>query len=150
MISAQKGKWGILLDPQTVTNGATATANLDCRGADYATIAIQYQSEANTNLEGPAISLLESDDTVATNFATFDSNFEVTAAGEDLTNDRLRLYHVDTRSRKRYLRLKVTPGATDTNDKITMAVLSCLHRLGEAPGSTTDMVATTNDIAVVG
>jgi hypothetical protein len=150
MINALKGKYGILLDPQTVTNGATATANLDCRGADFATIAIQYQSEANTNLEGPTVSLLECDTTVASSFATFDANFEIAATAEDITNDRLRLYHVDTRARKRYLRLSITPGTTDTNDKITMAALSVLHRLGEAPASTTDMVMTTNDVAVVG
>lgn len=150
MIHAMMGRHGLLLPPQTVTNGATATANLDTRGADFATIAIQYQSEANTNLEGPLTSLLESDDTVVSNFATFDANFEIAAADEDLTGDRLRLYHVDTRSRKRYLRLSVTPGTTDTNDKVTMAALFSLHRLGEAPGSTTDMVATTNDVAVVG
>lgn len=149
MKNASKGKYGILIDPQTVTNGATATANLDCLGADYATIAIQFQSEDTTNLTGPALDLTESDDTVATNFATFDSNFAVTAGGEDLTNDRLRLYHVDTRSRKRYLRITITPGAT-THDENTMAVLSCLHLLEEAPASTTDMVATTNDVCVVG
>lgn len=150
MLNAPKGRYGLMIPPQTVTNTATVTANLDTIGADYATIGIQYQSEANTDLEGPLTSLLESDDTVVSNFATFDANFEIPADEEDLTHDRLRLYHVDLRGRKRILRLSITPGTTDTNDKVTMAVFSVLHRLGEAPGSTTDMVATTSDVAVVG
>ena len=147
MIHAQNQKLEVMLAPQAVSNGATATANLDVKGADYATIILSFAAEKNTNAVGPALSLLESDDTTATNFATFDSNF--TRATEDLTESKQVVYHVDTRARKRYLRLSVTP-ATSTNDTLTICAEALVARLSEDPASTSDMVASTNDKVVIG
>lgn len=134
MIHATTGKDTVLIAAKTQTSSATTTANLDCRGADWATIRISFGAELNTNAVNPTISLLESDDTVVTNFATVvadQSAFDLTAAKE------LR-YEVDLKARKRYLRLSVSTG-TATNDNITFAAIATLSRNASDPASTTDM-----------
>ena len=133
-----------LLLATSMTNSATQTANLDCMGADWATILIPFAVELNTNGVGPTLSLLESDDTVATNFATITAN----RTAEDLAAKKLVKYEVDLRARKRYLRLSVTT-ATATNDNVTFVAVGTLSRLGDAPSSTSDMVASTNDVVVL-
>ncbi len=60
----------LIIAPQAMTNSATVTANLDTKGANYATIRVCLASEINTNAVGPTLSLKHSDDTVVTNFAT--------------------------------------------------------------------------------
>ena len=125
-----------LIAARAVTNNATATANLDTNGADYATIIVNISSEANTNAVGPTISLLESDDTTASNFAT------VTA---DITGDAVAakpiVYGVDLRGRKRYLRISVS-SATATNDNFTASAEAILTRLKQGPAGTTSLTST--------
>ena len=124
----------ILIAPQAMTNSATVTANLDRKGAAYATVRIAFASELNTNAVGPTLSLLESDDTVVTNFATVTAN----RTGEDLTSAKNVIYGVDLRGRKRYLRLSVTTATASTNEDITVSALATLSRKTEGPAGTTD------------
>ena len=140
MIYAQATKKDVLIAAQAMTSPATVTANLDTVGAGYASVDINFGAELNANGVGPTISLLESDDTVATNFATITADLGAVT----LTAEKLVRYDVDLRGRKRYLRLSVTT-ATATNDDITFAANSILSRLGEAPSSTTEM----GDVAVI-
>ncbi len=130
-IHAQKETVSVLLAPQAMTNSATVTANLDCQDAAYATIDISLAAEINTNAVGPTISLLESDDTVVTNFATFDSDFE--RATEDITSAKVVQYHVDLKGRKRYLRLSVSTDTT-TNDDVTVNANGRLSRQRDMSG----------------
>lgn len=143
MIHAQNAKLDLLLAPDTASATAVRTANIDTLGVDYASIIVNLSSEKNTDATGVAISLLEADDTEATSFATFNSSFQSTI---DLATAKDVLYHVDTRSRKRYLRLSLTPDTT-TNGNISASASALLTRQGEAPASTTDMGAT---IVVIG
>lgn len=106
----------LLLAPVTAATTAR-TANLDTSGADYASIVIALGQEANTNSTGTAIQLSESDDTVATNFATFNADYNFTQESTSAIDVTL---NVDLKARKRYLRLTLTPDTT-TNG----AVLSC-------------------------
>lgn len=108
----------LLLAPITAAT-TERTANLDCQGASYATILLAVSAEVNTNSTNVAIQLLESDDTTATNFATFNSTYNVTV---DNTAAAVQPLHVDLRGRKRYLRLKVTPDTTTNGAVITSAV----------------------------
>lgn len=139
-IAAQKGTDSILIAPQAMTNSATVTANLDTRGASYATIRIALASEINTNAVGPTLSVLTDDTTVATNFATIVAD----RSAEDITAAKVVDYHVDLRGQQRYLRLSVST-ATTTNDDVTVSAIASLTRQGEAPASTTDMA----DVAVI-
>jgi hypothetical protein len=113
----------VLLAPITAATTAR-TANLDCQGATYATIEVILGAELNTNSTNVVLALSESDDTVATNFATFNSVFARTV---DNTAGVVAVNHVDLRGRKRYLRLTVTPDTT-TNGAVLSGAISCLDK----------------------
>lgn len=117
-----------LLFATAVTNNSSKTANLDTRGADWATIRIAFAAEVNTNAVGPTISLLESDDTQPTNFATITAD----RTAEDLTTAKEVRYDVDLRGRKRYLRLSIAT-ATATNDHIVASAIATLTRNEKTP-----------------
>ena len=93
----------------------------------------------HTNANNITYSLLESDNTNATTFATVTANITLSSQ-----SSAVHAYHVDLRSRKRYLRLSVTPG-TATTDAITFAAVGFLTRKEEVPGTTTAMA----DAAVI-
>ena len=140
-------KLSVLLAPASQTNSATRTANLDTIGGDYATITVNLASAINTNAVGPTIKLLESDDTTATNFATFNSNFNLTA--HSIAAAHQLVYQVDTRTRKRYIQLSVTT-ATATNDNVTCGATAAIGRLGLSPAAQSSFLGSTNDSVVVG
>ena len=151
MIHPQAGIDTVLVAPiaaAAVGTTAARTASWDLvqvdGRSDYAEIRMSFGSESNTDAAGPIISLLESDDTVVTNHATFNSNFE--RSGEDLTSAKEVRYLVDCKSRKRYLRLTITPDTT-TNGPIQVTAIGTLTRNGVQPGSTTDMG---DDVVVIG
>lgn len=97
------------------TAAATVTANLDCMGADYAVINVVISKAVNTSAVGPTLSLLHSDDTTVTNFATIVANSTLTT---NTSSAQLIAYEVDMRARKRYLRLQITTATHTTNDTI--------------------------------
>lgn len=138
-IEAQKPDFNVLLAPQAMTNSATVTANLDTRDADYATILVSLSAELNTNAGGSSISILESDDTVATNFATYDSDFVRTA--EDSTSAKVIAFHINKKGRKRYQQIKISTNTT-TNDDMTVGAVGMLTRQRDASGSA--------DVTVIG
>lgn len=110
----------VMLAPITAVTTAR-TANLDCADANYATIRVLLGAELNTNSTNVAIQLSESDDTVVTNFATFDATFNRTV---DNTSGTVATSHIDLEGRKRYVRLTVTPDTTTNGVVLTGAVAS--------------------------
>jgi len=100
------------------------TANLDCAGANYASIIVSIGVELNTNSTNVALSLSESDDTTASNFATFDATYNRTI---DNTAGTVAVNHIDLEGRKRYLRVTVTPDTT-TNGTVTVAAAGVLYK----------------------
>ena len=112
----------VLLAPITAATTAR-TANLDTAEANFATIRVVLGAEANTNSTNVAIQLSESDDTVVTNFATFDASFNRTV---DNTSGVVATNHVDLRGRKRYIRLTVTPDTT-TNGAVISSAVAALY-----------------------
>ena len=119
----ETGYESVMLAPITAATTAR-TANLDTQDANFATIRVVLGAEANTNSTNVAIQLSESDDTTATNFATFDSSFNRTV---DNTAGVIAVNHVDLRGRKRYLRITVTPDTT-TNGAVGSAVSAVLYK----------------------
>lgn len=109
------------------------TANLDCQGADYAVINVSLSAEANTNSTNVGITISESDDTTATNFATFDANFNRTV---DNTAAAVATSCIDLRGRKRYLRVTVTPDTT-TNGAVGISATGHLAK-GVRTGTASD------------
>lgn len=137
----------MLLTPAAVTAAATAVANLDCKGAAYATIRVGLANIAQATIvsaDGITVSLLESDDTHVSNFATITANRTGIKFGREIR------YEVDLKGRKRYLRLAVTPGTSGaTNDHAVVAAFATLSVKENARTSTAAMVAGTNDAVVI-
>jgi hypothetical protein len=98
------------------------TAAFDCQGGNYATIVVNLSAEANTNSTNVALQLSESDDNVATNYATFDADFNRTV---DNTSGVVAVNHLDLEGRKRYIKLTVTPDTT-TNGAVGIAATGLL------------------------
>lgn len=115
--------YSTLLAPITAATTAR-TANLDTQGADYATIVIACGAELNTNSTNVLCNLRESDDTTATNFATFNSTYAFTI---DNTTAQEAILHVDLNGRKRYLQVALTPDTT-TNGAVLTSVIGVLKK----------------------
>lgn len=113
----------VLLAPSASAATTARTANLDCQGANYATIRLTLGAELNTNSTNVAVQLLESDDTTATNFATFNASYNRTV---DNTTATVATFHVDLEGRKRYLRLVVTPDTTTNGVVVSSASASVM------------------------
>jgi hypothetical protein len=120
----------VVLAPDA-SSTAARTANLDCKGADYATFLVSVSAEVNTNSTNVVLSLLESDDTVATNFATFSTNHAVTIDNASATVHKAC---VDLKARKRYLRVSLTPDTT-TNGAVLVSCVGCLDKEVKAADS---------------
>jgi hypothetical protein len=118
MKTLQSCVYATLLAPITAATTAR-TANLDCQGADYASIVIACGVEKNTDATGVVISLKESDDTTASNFATFNSTYAFTV---DNATAKESVLHVDLNGRKRYLQIGLTPDTTTNGDILTSVV----------------------------
>ena len=123
MVKHPQNEVDSLLITPTAAATTALTARLDCKDAHYATIRVALGIEANTNSTNVVVSLLESDDTVVTNFATFDSDLADTTV--DNTAAVVATRHVDLDGRKRYLRLTVTPDTT-TNGAVTIGAVASL------------------------
>ncbi len=115
--------YSVALAPDASSTNAR-TANIDCAGASHATISVAVSQEANTNSTNVVLSVLESDDTVVTNFATFNSNHETTI---DNTNDAVHPVHVPLQGRKRYIRISLTPDTT-TNGAVLVSATAALTK----------------------
>jgi len=150
MIHAQNVKDEVMLAPQAVTAGATATANLDTLDHDCAVVRVAFGA-ISTDGESPIVlKLAESDDTVATNFSDITAcvgggvgGFTIPARAS-LQNKIVR-FQLDLRQRKRYVRLTLSPETNDTNDNVTVSAIGQLSRSRELPAGTSDL----GDTAVV-
>jgi len=138
---------GVALAPASQAAAATRSANIDCLGYDYATIRLNLAAKVNTSASPPTIAVKESDDTAATNFATWSSSF---SRNEDLTAAHSVVFKIDLRGRKRYLQLSVTSATHTTNDVVTAAADYTLSRGERASAGTAGLVASTNDAVVIG
>ena len=112
------GTDSVLLAPVAAATTAR-TANLDCAGANYATIRLALGVEANTMSTNVTVSLLESDDTTPSNFATFNAAYSQVVDNAAATVATL---NVDLEGRKRYLQLAVTPDTSANGAVISSAV----------------------------
>ena len=136
MKSSQFAVRSVMLGPVAAATTAR-TANLDTLGAKYATIEVVLGAQLNTNAVAPSIQISESDSTVATTFATFNSSFSTSQANAAAT---VGAYHVDLKGRKRYLRLTLTPDTT-TNGAVISSVVGILDKeLRQANSGNADTV----------
>lgn len=135
MNNQKKLKSTVMLVPATVTSGATATANLDCIGEGSVEVIVSLGALAGAGVAPASIKMLESDDTVVTNFS------EITALSTGAAavgaSESVRFF-VDRSNgnRKRYLRLAVTPGTASTNSNLPVSAIAFFDRSDNDPAST--------------
>jgi len=123
-------KQTVLFTGQSAATNATVTGIVDTKGFAFATVDV-FAASAATNKGVTTLDLLESDDTVATNAATW-SGSSLSTAGLPLTVAYGYKANIDLRGRKRYLRVKLTP---KTNN--IYAAVANLFKGDESPDTTT-------------
>jgi hypothetical protein len=136
MIHAQNHK--VVAEVPTAAVGATATATLtiDTIGFDHASLTVMRASNAST-VFASVIKVEESDDNSAyTNVTALvgggTGGFTIPAVSSTSATSILKM-DIDTRAKKRYLKVSYTPGAT-----ATVAITARLGRGEESPISNTD------------
>ncbi len=149
MVHTQNHTDTLAISPASVTNGATSAVNIDTLGADYATIRVALSNIATTgtaSADGVTVKLTECDNTNTSAFVAISTIADRTA----IKFGREIRYEVNTKYRKRYLRLSVIPGTSGvTNEPVTVAAFATLSRVDQSPASTSTMVAGTNDAVVI-
>ena len=108
-------KAAVVINDSGVTNGETATGNIDTLGFDWMKLDVMMTTSNDTTNNPSVLKLSESDDTVVSNFANIsglvgDTDFTIPAA--DTSNSDIYTFNVDLRGRKRYIKLSVTPVTT--------------------------------------
>ena len=128
-------KHAVLVTPASFTAGATMSGYVDSRGYDSLEIEVTMAT-ANVVSNAPTVlKLMESDDTVTTNFANISGAVGGTdfTIGNQLTSlPNLHVFAVDLRGRKRYIRCDVSPQTTQIS-----CITAQLGRGEEAPVTAT-------------
>lgn len=142
MIQAQRTQADLQLATNDVTT--TSSARWDLSGCDYAVLDVVLGVRTHSTTAACTLSVLTSNDTVVTNFATAVADQSQTPG----TAQKMVRYLIDTRAAKRYLRLVTTPGTVATADAI--AITAVLHKGRQAvqADAAADLTASTNDTVV--
>ena len=122
MIREANQKFIYALASSTVATNATATTSIDCKGYDYANIAVH----ANVTNAASTLKVEQSDDdsTWVAAGITGGTDFTIGTHGTATTlTTPYYLIQVDTRGLKRYLKLSVTPGGTTSATVVGYATL---------------------------
>lgn len=131
-------KVALAINQLSTTNAATASGNIDTLGYDRAQIDVIATSSNDTTNNPSVLKLSESDDTVVTNFADVsgavgDTDFTIPACYTNTASDFKVKFSVDTRYRKRYLKVSVSPVTTQI-----ITAIANLSKGDEGPDSATD------------
>lgn len=136
MIHAQNHK--VVADVPSAAIGATATATLtiDTLGYDHASVNVLRASNASTVFAN-VIKVEESDDNSSYSNVTAlvgggTGGFTIPAVSNTSASSILKL-DIDTKAKKRYLKVSYTPGAS-----ATVAIVARLGRGEESPASASD------------
>ena len=142
-----QAKKDLFLQTTAKTAGATATAVLDTLGYDFAAIDVIATTSDNATNNPSVLKLAEADDTNATSFADITAfvgdgsgGFTIPASNTATASNSLYTFNVDLRHRKRYLKLTISPLASQS-----FTALAQLHRGEVSPTSAADV----NALAVV-
>jgi hypothetical protein len=126
MNPSQNVKSLIAIGSQSILNTAVAGNAIDTRGFDYATFHIGVICATSTSIPS-SISVQQADDTEATSFSAI-AGFPITSGLPTAVNTSTAVTNsyavigIDTRARKRYLRLSII-GGTSANTTTACCVL---------------------------
>ncbi len=141
MIYAQNNRYDVVLKQQSATNGATLTSDvIDTMGYDYCEIVVHGTTSDNATNNPATLKVTECDTTVATDFANVsgfvgDTDFTIPNSPTATTTAPFAIFGVDTRKRKRYLKVLVSPLTTQT---FSVIAIQGMGRSAQAPVGTTD------------
>lgn len=112
-----------------VATNATHSHEIDCIGADYASIDVVYSAFSATTSSYASVLKLQQSDTSGSGQADV-SGYTVTAGAGATTgsNGAVCRFNVDLRGKKRYLTVVTTPG-----NAATVATVARLSKLEEMP-----------------
>lgn len=137
MIHAQNHKVVAELPSAAVGATATATLTVDCLGYDHLSLTVLRASNASTVFAN-AVKVEESDESGA-NFTNVTAlvgggtgGFSIPAVSNTSATSILKM-DIDTKAKKRYLKVSYTPGAS-----ATVAITGRLGRAEESPVSASD------------
>lgn len=136
MIHAQNDKVVAELPSAVVGSTATASLTVDTLGYDYCSLSVLRASNASTVFAN-VLKVEESDNNssyadVTTLVGGGTGGFTIPAVSNTSATSVVKL-DVDTKARKRYLKVSYTPGAS-----ATVAITGRLSRGGEAPATAAD------------
>lgn len=136
MIHAQNHKVVAELPTAAVGSTATATLTIDTIGYDHASVTVLRASNASTVFAN-VVKVEESDDNSSYSNVTAlvgggTGGFSIPAVSNTSSAAILK-FDIDTRAKKRYLKVSYTPGAT-----ATVAMVARLGRAEESPVSNSD------------
>ena len=137
MIHAQNHKVVAELPTAAIGSTATATLTIDTIGYDHASVTVLRASNASTVFAN-AVKVEESDD-ISSSYSNVTAlvgggtgGFSIPAVSNTSSAAILK-FDIDTRAKKRYLKVSYTPGAT-----ATVAMVARLGRAEESPVSNSD------------
>lgn len=125
----------LILEAVTASTGDTITSSaLDTKGYSYARITVHASTQA-TNKKPATFTLVESDadDTNTTAVLTGGTDFTIPVPATVTNGKPYFEFGVDTRGRKRYLKLIIAPTSTQT-----YSAQADLYRGEAAPDTTTE------------
>ncbi len=144
MQQLKASKTTVLLNPQTITHGSTTTANfdlLDVKGEAEIMVTFGAMAGGTDGTANSSIKILESDDTVVSNFVEITDL--TSTAGAIGANQHGRFFiNRANGGRKRYARIAVTLPSSGTNSNILVAATGRVYEQGEDPSSNSEMGAT--------
>ena len=116
------------------TNGATATGLIDTLGYDEAVISVTLATSNTTSNNPSAFNLQECDTSNGTfaNVSGFLGDTDWTIPSANTSNATIFQFHAQTASRKRYLKLLVSPTTTQI-----IGAKALLGRAEQVPNNTT-------------
>ena len=115
MIPAFRETTEIVIASALLTHGQTATANIDCRGFEDATIVLTGSLAGGTSGTAPTVVFKTSDTTATDTFVTAVASQALVVGGQ------LR-YQESLLGSKRYIRLEVTAPSGSTNSNVAPLV----------------------------
>ena len=136
MIHAQNHKVVAELPTAAVGSTATATLTIDTRGYDHASVTVMRASNASTVFAN-VVKVEESDDNSSYSNVTAlvgggTGGFSIPAVSNTSSAAILKL-DIDTKAKKRYLKVSYTPGAS-----ANVAIVGRLGCAEESPASNSD------------
>jgi hypothetical protein len=104
----------IVISPTSTTNGATTTGSFDTKGYDYVELDV-CTTTSNATSNNLSVLTLSEGDTTASYAAVSTGDTDFTIADADTSSDQVvATFRIDTRARKRYLKLSASPVTTQT------------------------------------